>query len=356
MQKRNMIVGAGFCLLVVCFWFPVAFLIVSLIVLALGGLYLFHSPARRFVDGYAQIQIQKIWVIGTIAYVTLVSLTCVGVIRNRWIEEARIAKDRTEVREATAKVSKALEQASRKMEHQDLEGARKLLEAAEANLRAENLDQARKLLLDCNKADSDEYIRTVLADMPEEAFRQFITAPRTFSETYFSNSALNEAFLRRLAEQASTARQLRDEELRSREEARRANEQRQREAAEAAKLAQEARTRAEAQRIENMTYSASELVAAYDENEVKADGRLKGRKLIVKGRASQIGKDILSSMYIALSAGDETYRQVQCYFSSKHTNALEEVSAGDLLYIEGTCDGLMGNVLINDCHIVRHEK
>lgn len=94
------------------------------------------------------------------------------------------------------------------------------------------------------------------------------------------------------------------------------------------------------------------LVAEYDRNEVAADQKYKGRRLIVEGVVEDVGKDILDDMYVTLAASDSTFRSVQCYFSTRHENVLASLQPGQYVRLIGRCDGVFGNVHLKDCKLV----
>jgi len=101
--------------------------------------------------------------------------------------------------------------------------------------------------------------------------------------------------------------------------------------------------------IKKNTITASDLTAAYEENEVNADNNFKGKIFYVRGRISDIKKDILDNIYVTLE-GSEMFRQVQCFFDDKETAA--KLHKGMKVTFKGRCEGLMMNVLMKDCVLV----
>ena len=100
--------------------------------------------------------------------------------------------------------------------------------------------------------------------------------------------------------------------------------------------------------------SAMALVDDYKNNEVAADEKYKGKTLKVNGFIGDIKKDITDTMYVILqSGGDYELRNVQCFFADSEKEKLTQLSKGQVITVEGRCDGLMMNVLLRDCVIVK---
>jgi hypothetical protein len=98
--------------------------------------------------------------------------------------------------------------------------------------------------------------------------------------------------------------------------------------------------------------SPDDLLAAYTSNEVNADQRFKGRLLKVRGTIDSIGKDVTGTSYVTFKAGGAlNFRSVQCLFAADAP--LASLSKGQVITVTGTCSGMMGNILIRDCEIVR---
>ena len=99
------------------------------------------------------------------------------------------------------------------------------------------------------------------------------------------------------------------------------------------------------------TISAKKLYSAYDENEVGADMKYKGKVIEVNGYISDIGKDIMDDIYVTLEA-DEYFGSIQCFFSDDYAAKAAQLSKGQKITIKGMCDGLMMNVLMRGCIIL----
>ena len=95
--------------------------------------------------------------------------------------------------------------------------------------------------------------------------------------------------------------------------------------------------------------SASKLYKEYNENEIAADEKYKGKIIEVTGVIRDIGNDIMDNAYITL-VGNEYFGDIQCYFNEK--SVVAKLSKGKRVTVIGNCFGLMINVQINNC-IVR---
>jgi hypothetical protein len=103
-------------------------------------------------------------------------------------------------------------------------------------------------------------------------------------------------------------------------------------------------------------FMASQIVAEYEANEVAADGRYKGRTIVVSGTIETIGKDISDTPYVTLKGGEYEFRSVQAFFEEKDLAQLAQLRKGQDVYIEGTCAGLMMNVLLKGSRLVERTQ
>jgi len=103
--------------------------------------------------------------------------------------------------------------------------------------------------------------------------------------------------------------------------------------------------------INNNTITSNQLVFAYEENEVNADNNLKGRVFYVTGKITSIKKDIMDDIYVTLDGGNSTFREVQCFFNNPQIAG--ELKKGMKVMFKGKCDGLMGNVLMKECELIK---
>lgn len=93
--------------------------------------------------------------------------------------------------------------------------------------------------------------------------------------------------------------------------------------------------------------SARDLYSEYEQNEVAADNKFKGKKLAVTGVIKDIGNDILNDSYITLNTGN-LIGDVQCYLDK---NEVAKLSKGQIVTVIGKCTGLFGNVGLKNCKL-----
>jgi hypothetical protein len=104
----------------------------------------------------------------------------------------------------------------------------------------------------------------------------------------------------------------------------------------------------------DFTMTARELFQAYDQNEVAADEKYEGKVLEISGRVDDIGKDITDTIYVTLDGGGEYgIFSVQCFFADTHSGDAAKLSKGDAITVKGLCNGMIGNVSVRGCSIVR---
>lgn len=100
--------------------------------------------------------------------------------------------------------------------------------------------------------------------------------------------------------------------------------------------------------------SPEPIVREYEKNEVAADNKYKGKTVRITGRINDIAKGILDEIYITFDMpGQWDIRTVQCFFSDAHNEEISKLNKGQTITIQGTVDGLMMNVLLKDCWIVK---
>ena len=102
-----------------------------------------------------------------------------------------------------------------------------------------------------------------------------------------------------------------------------------------------------------LSISATELINAYKENEVKADKMYKGKIVEVNGIVDAIDSDIDDKAVVRLSDGDEfSFYNVHCYIDNDNQNKACELKKGENVTIIGRADGeIAGQPCIKDCKI-----
>ena len=102
-----------------------------------------------------------------------------------------------------------------------------------------------------------------------------------------------------------------------------------------------------------LSMSASELINAYKENEVKADKMYKGKIVEVNGIVDGIDSGIDDKAIVRLSDGDEfSFDNVQCCIDDENQDNACELKKGENVIIIGEADGeIAGTPFIKDCKI-----
>ena len=96
--------------------------------------------------------------------------------------------------------------------------------------------------------------------------------------------------------------------------------------------------------------SANKLYAAYDQNEVAADEKYKGKKLGVTGVIGDIGKDVFDEPYVSLNIG--YLQNINCYFDEDNNKIISKLRKGQRVTIIGECKGKsITNVILKECEL-----
>ena len=94
------------------------------------------------------------------------------------------------------------------------------------------------------------------------------------------------------------------------------------------------------------------LLSEYKDNEIRADGKFKGKRIEVSGRVEDVKKDFLDNTYVTLGTGKMLeIPVVQCFLKNGQTQRAATLSKGDSVTVQGEVDGLMMNVLVRGCII-----
>ena len=117
---------------------------------------------------------------------------------------------------------------------------------------------------------------------------------------------------------------------------------------------QERQERARRER-ERQYVQATSLHQEFNENEVKAGNKYKGKLVRVHGIVKRISKDVLGSGITVHLKASEYFATVECQFSEEYAEELALLSSGQEIYIDGTCVGLITGrtVYVEECTIFR---
>lgn len=92
--------------------------------------------------------------------------------------------------------------------------------------------------------------------------------------------------------------------------------------------------------------SSYQLYSAYENNEISADAKYKGKYLEISGVIDDIGKDLMDNMYITLKGS--SFLGIQVFFNDEDASVVGSLSKGRSISVVCRVDGLMGNVMCND--------
>lgn len=94
------------------------------------------------------------------------------------------------------------------------------------------------------------------------------------------------------------------------------------------------------------------ILSAYEMNEVSADNKYKNRLVEMTGFVDDIKKDFMDDLYITLGTGKRfEIPQVQAFFDDSMNGQLSNFRKGSRVTIVCRIDGLIMNVVANDCLI-----
>lgn len=107
-----------------------------------------------------------------------------------------------------------------------------------------------------------------------------------------------------------------------------------------------------AEKVKPIGASAPELMKAYKENEVAADQKYKGKRIITGGIVGEIKKDVMDNIYVTIGTGKQfEIPVVQAFFDDEWASKAASLKRGDKLFAECDCEGLMMNVIMRNCEI-----
>lgn len=92
------------------------------------------------------------------------------------------------------------------------------------------------------------------------------------------------------------------------------------------------------------------IVDLYERNELAADARFKGKRIVLWGRVSEVKRGIGGAPYIIFHK--HGIRSVQAFFEENDVAELSRLVPGIPIAIVGICRGLMLNVILTDSIIL----
>ncbi len=106
-----------------------------------------------------------------------------------------------------------------------------------------------------------------------------------------------------------------------------------------------------------------DLLADYKANEVRADAKYKGKRVIVIGVVDEIKKDVLDSIYVIVAPPECVghrlenpkcgIEQVQAFFEDDQTSVAAGLDKGKVVAFDCTVEGLMMNVILKKCSLAK---
>ena len=94
--------------------------------------------------------------------------------------------------------------------------------------------------------------------------------------------------------------------------------------------------------------SVNQLYREYQNNEVAADIKYKGKIVLISGTIHDISKDILGKPFIVIG-GSGFFDGAQCSFTRNQESVLGRLSKGQHVKIKGKVSGKFGHVQVEDC-------
>lgn len=90
--------------------------------------------------------------------------------------------------------------------------------------------------------------------------------------------------------------------------------------------------------------SATKLVKAYIDNEVKADTLYDGKTVIINGRVNRIEQTdymlMKNELIVYVGTGEDIESCLRCYISAEQKDVVAELEAGDKIAVTGRCAGI----------------
>lgn len=101
---------------------------------------------------------------------------------------------------------------------------------------------------------------------------------------------------------------------------------------------------------ENGRITATDLVWAYDGNELRADATFKDSIFTVVGKIDEIGRDAFEGTPVVDLRGNGLFDIVQCFFTEE--DELTRFNVGNKVRITGRCAGKNGFIEMHECSAI----
>jgi hypothetical protein len=97
-----------------------------------------------------------------------------------------------------------------------------------------------------------------------------------------------------------------------------------------------------------------ELLGEYKDNELRADGKFKGKTVQVTGVVDAVKTDVMGHIDVSVGTGKILEVPVlQCFFAASEAAGVSSLSRGEKVTVRGRVAGLTMNVLARDCELVQ---
>lgn len=110
-------------------------------------------------------------------------------------------------------------------------------------------------------------------------------------------------------------------------------------------------TQVEQPKEEVVKVTATKLAEDYDNNEVAADQKYKGKTLEITGTLKSI-EVMLGSQFITIE-GNQIFSDIQCFFDKSKESELAALQKNRSITVRGRVDGKSLNVGVKECEIVK---
>jgi hypothetical protein len=107
--------------------------------------------------------------------------------------------------------------------------------------------------------------------------------------------------------------------------------------------------------VRDPALDATDLYQEYETDQLAADRKYKGKVVLISGAVKYVDRDVVGTLFLTLR-GNDLLGSVQCYFGDDYAAKLAHLRPGDIVEIQGRCTGLVINVLLKECSIVKVVK
>jgi len=110
-------------------------------------------------------------------------------------------------------------------------------------------------------------------------------------------------------------------------------------------------TQVEQPKEEIVKVTATKLAEDYDNNEIAADQKYKGKIVEITGTLNSI-QAMLGSQFITIE-GNQILSDIQCFFDKSKESELAILQKGKSITVQGRVNGKSLNVEVKECEIVK---